>query len=80
MNLIQIFDDFQNLSKQQVDVVVCINRGNIPKQEDDHIKCDNKHMILELSNNGTFNASLLIPYPQPDIWYIAFQAVCYVNR
>ncbi|OXU28873.1 hypothetical protein TSAR_000403 [Trichomalopsis sarcophagae] len=67
------------LSKQQVNVSICISRGRVPKQITGHIKCDNSNTTRQLSTIGDMlDASLLIPYPQPGMWYIALQATCYM--
>ncbi|XP_058788865.1 post-GPI attachment to proteins factor 6-like isoform X3 [Phymastichus coffea] len=65
--------------KQQVAVDICISRGRVPKQLLGYITCDNMRTTIKLSTSGVYNSSLLIPYPQPDTWYIALQAICYVN-
>lgn len=36
-------------------------------------------MSMILSSFDKHNESLLIPYPQPDTWYVTLDATCYFN-
>jgi hypothetical protein len=74
------FHYFQSLSKQHVNVVICISRGRVPNQASANVTCDNTRMMMRLSSNDMRNSSLLIPYPQPDTWYIVLHTKCYMNE
>jgi len=38
--------------------------------------------MLNISSEGlaTVDATKLVPYPEPDMWFIAFQAKCIYNK
>jgi uncharacterized membrane protein len=38
--------------------------------------------MLNISSESlaTVDATKLVPYPEPDMWFIAFQAKCIYNR
>ncbi|XP_014474416.1 PREDICTED: uncharacterized protein LOC106744285 isoform X2 [Dinoponera quadriceps] len=63
-------------SKILVLVTMCIQRGRIPKLGEYH-SCQNDALSANLSSFDMHNASLLIAYPQPDMWYIIFDTICY---
>ncbi|XP_014213234.1 post-GPI attachment to proteins factor 6-like [Copidosoma floridanum] len=65
--------------KQQINVTVCISRGRLPKLKDGHMSCIDNHMTMKVSSSGPNSTNIMIPYPQPDVYYIAFTSTCYVN-
>lgn len=70
---------FQIITKQLVKVILCIQRGRIPNRIKNNIVCENSRMSMILSSFDKHDGSLLIPYPQPDTWYVTLDATCYFN-
>lgn len=67
------------ITKQLVKVILCIQRGRIPNRIKNNIVCENSRMSMILSSFDKHDGSLLIPYPQPDTWYVTLDATCYFN-
>ncbi|XP_054006508.1 post-GPI attachment to proteins factor 6-like isoform X1 [Hylaeus anthracinus] len=67
------------ITKQLVKVVLCIQRGRVPNRLKASIVCEDSKMLMNLSSFSKHDASLLIPYPQPDTWYVALHATCHFN-
>ncbi|XP_015126938.1 post-GPI attachment to proteins factor 6 [Diachasma alloeum] len=65
--------------KQTVVVFICVRRGRAPWRKKGEIFCDDDKMTMRLETNGKHDGSLLIPYPQPDTWYIGLQARCFID-
>ncbi|XP_063980870.1 uncharacterized protein Dhpd [Diachasmimorpha longicaudata] len=65
--------------KQTVVVFVCVRRGRVPWRKKGEIFCDDDKMMMRLETNGKHDGNLLIPYPQPDTWYIGLQARCFID-
>ncbi|KAL0107615.1 hypothetical protein PUN28_014724 [Cardiocondyla obscurior] len=64
------------LSTQSIAVTMCIQRDRIPKLEDRH-SCQKGSLMINLSSLNKRNASILITYPQPGVWYIIILPTCY---
>ncbi|XP_043483098.1 post-GPI attachment to proteins factor 6-like isoform X3 [Leptopilina heterotoma] len=67
------------VTEQSIEVIICIRQGRKPMRVKGKITCDEKKLMLNLSSYGKHNDSIMIPYPMPDTWYIAFQAKCSSN-
>ncbi|XP_015609576.1 post-GPI attachment to proteins factor 6 isoform X3 [Cephus cinctus] len=67
------------LTKQLILVTICIQRSRVPNRINGQIICDDENMSMTLSSYNKQDGNVLIPYPQPDTWYIGFQAKCYMN-
>ncbi|XP_076641591.1 post-GPI attachment to proteins factor 6 [Halictus rubicundus] len=68
------------MTRQVVKVILCIRRGRVPDRSRGNIICEDSRMSMNLSSSfDKHDSNLLIPYPQPDIWYVALQATCYFN-
>ncbi|XP_076619315.1 post-GPI attachment to proteins factor 6 isoform X1 [Colletes latitarsis] len=67
------------ITRQLVKVILCIQRGRVPDRVKGSIICEDSRMLMNLSSFDKHDASLLIPYPQPDTWYVALSATCHFN-
>ncbi|XP_047355138.1 post-GPI attachment to proteins factor 6-like isoform X6 [Vespa velutina] len=70
---------YETMTKQLIIVAVCIQRGHAPNILENKVVCEDKKLFMNLSSSGKHDESILIPYPQPDTWYIFLQATCYIN-
>ncbi|KAJ8678765.1 hypothetical protein QAD02_014552 [Eretmocerus hayati] len=68
------------LTEKQVQVLICISRGKVPRQEAELTICKSEQIMMQLSSSGRQNASIVIPYPEPGAWFISFQSVCKWNN
>ncbi|XP_066997236.1 post-GPI attachment to proteins factor 6 isoform X2 [Anabrus simplex] len=69
-----------NTSHQLLTVTACIRKGRVPSRVNRDIECSTDLLLSVSSKNSTtMDATKLIPYPEPDMWFIAFQAKCYAN-
>ncbi|KAG7206139.1 hypothetical protein KM043_003531 [Ampulex compressa] len=69
----------KSLSDQLVVATLCVRRGRVPNRVKGKIMCNDPSMFMNLTSDDEQDANLLIPYPQPDTWYIALHATCYTN-
>ncbi|XP_071439145.1 post-GPI attachment to proteins factor 6 [Hetaerina americana] len=77
---ISLDDQLLNTTKQLIVVTACIKQGAIPQVINSSIMCSFKlKMIVTSNNTSTIGATKLIPFPEPDIWFIAFQLNCFIN-
>ncbi|XP_043279412.1 transmembrane protein 8B-like isoform X2 [Venturia canescens] len=67
------------MTKQLVTIKACVKQGRKPDRINGDVRCPDKAMQLNLSSNDRRGSNLLIPYPQPDTWYITLQARCSFN-
>ncbi|XP_017879327.1 post-GPI attachment to proteins factor 6-like isoform X1 [Ceratina calcarata] len=65
--------------KQLVKVLICVRRGRVPDRVKSNIVCKNPEMSMNLSSSDKRDGNILIPYPQPDTWYVTLDATCYFN-
>jgi len=72
-----IFCFQQNSSFSLLSVQACIRKGRPPRFHNGTLRCE-PDLLLTLSsaNLSTLDASKLLPYPEPDVWFIGFQTVC----
>ncbi|KAJ9580903.1 hypothetical protein L9F63_023918, partial [Diploptera punctata] len=75
-DLIQV----RNATCQLVTVTACIRKGRVPSRNNGDIECPSE-LMLNISSESLANvdATKLVPYPEPDMWFIAFQAKCLYN-
>ncbi|XP_043605137.1 post-GPI attachment to proteins factor 6-like isoform X1 [Bombus pyrosoma] len=66
-------------TRQLVKVILCVQRGRIPDRIKNNIICENSEMSMILSSFDRHDGKLLIPYPQPDTWYVSLDTTCYFN-
>ncbi|XP_076760727.1 post-GPI attachment to proteins factor 6 [Xylocopa sonorina] len=66
-------------TRQLVEVKLCVQRGRVPNRIKGNIVCEDSKMSMNLSSFDNHDGTLLIPYPQPDTWYITLDATCYFN-
>jgi hypothetical protein len=72
---------FQNAGSQYLTVTACIRKGRVPSRISGNIECPPELMLNVSSESlATLDATKLVPYPEPDMWFIAFQAKCIYNR
>lgn len=71
---------FQTINDQEAIVFICVRRARVPHRLKGQIQCDNEKLTMQLSSKNKKSSNVLIPYPQPDTWYIALQASCYSNK
>lgn len=71
----------QNATCQRITVTACIRKGRVPSRNSGNIVCP-PELMLNISSEGlaTVDATKLVPYPEPDMWFIAFQAKCIYNK
>ncbi|KDR17993.1 hypothetical protein L798_07174, partial [Zootermopsis nevadensis] len=70
----------QNATHQHVVVTACIRKGRVPSRRSGNIQCPLELMLNVTSESlATVDATKLVPYPEPDMWYIAFQLKCLHN-
>ncbi|XP_050480954.1 post-GPI attachment to proteins factor 6-like isoform X2 [Bombus huntii] len=69
----------EKTTRQLVKVTLCVQRGRIPDRINNNIICENSEMSIILSSFDRHEGTLLIPYPQPDTWYVSLDATCYFN-
>ncbi|XP_012280579.1 post-GPI attachment to proteins factor 6 isoform X2 [Orussus abietinus] len=67
------------LSKQLVQLNICIRQARVPDRMNGRIVCHDRNMSMNLSSFDNHDGTLLIPYPQPNTWHIALEAKCYMN-
>ncbi|XP_015428982.1 PREDICTED: transmembrane protein 8A-like [Dufourea novaeangliae] len=68
------------MTRQLVKVILCIRRGRVPDRVKGSIVCEDSRMLMNLSSFDKHDSTLLIPYPQPDTWYVALHATCHYNE
>ncbi|GFG39492.1 hypothetical protein Cfor_00487 [Coptotermes formosanus] len=70
-----------NATCQRVTVTACIRKGRVPSRDGGNIVCP-PELMLNISSESlaTVDATKLVPYPEPDMWFIAFQAKCIYNN
>jgi hypothetical protein len=80
-NLILDLLILQNATCQHITVMACIRKGRVPSRNNGNIVCP-PELMLNISSEGlaTVDATKLVPYPEPDMWFIAFQAKCIYNK
>ncbi|XP_071863584.1 post-GPI attachment to proteins factor 6 [Bombus fervidus] len=66
-------------TRQLVKVILCVQRGRIPDRIKNNMICEKSEMSMILSSFDRHDGTLLIPYPQPDTWYVSLDATCYFN-
>lgn len=71
---------YKSLTNQLIIVEVCVQKGRVPNILENKTICVDERLSMYLSSSGKHIESILIPYPQPDRWYISLQATCYVNN
>lgn len=61
-------------------VSACIRKGRAPSHVNREIICPpSLQLNISSENVESMDATKLIPFPEPDIWFIAFQAKCFMN-
>ncbi|XP_015182403.1 PREDICTED: transmembrane protein 8A-like isoform X1 [Polistes dominula] len=71
---------YKTMTKQLIVVTVCIQKGHASNILENKIICEDEKLFMNLSSLNKHDESILIPYPQPDTWYISLQATCYLNN
>ncbi|KAK2589019.1 hypothetical protein KPH14_001862 [Odynerus spinipes] len=71
---------YKSLAKQLVIVEICVQKGHVPNILDNKMVCEDERLSMNLSSSDKHDESILIPYPQPDTWYIFLQATCYIKN
>ncbi|RXG61843.1 Transmembrane protein 8B [Armadillidium vulgare] len=67
-----------NATNQLISVIGCVKKGRPPLVNVDKLECE-KDLTLNISTASfkTVEDFLLIPFPEPDVWYLALHVVCY---
>ena len=65
--------DSQN---QSVEVYACLQKGRQPKVMNNSLTCDESSMIRIASDELPHTALMLVPYPEPGMWYLGLQVRC----
>lgn len=64
-----------------ISVLGCVRKGRAPDVVNGSLVCEEDQLTLNVSSNSrnTVEDIILIPFPEPDTWYLALQLVCYQN-
>ncbi|XP_071520688.1 post-GPI attachment to proteins factor 6-like isoform X2 [Panulirus ornatus] len=70
-----------NATRQLITVMGCVRKGRPPEVENDIIVCEEQQLTLNItsSSRATVEDFILIPFPEPDVWFLALQTICYYN-
>ncbi|ROT80497.1 transmembrane protein 8B isoform X2 [Penaeus vannamei] len=68
-----------NATSQLITVVGCIRKARPPEVKDDLLVCDDEQLTLNITSfsASTVTDFILIPFPEPDTWFLALQTICY---
>lgn len=74
-----IFSYFQNATRQLITVVGCVRKGRPPEVRNNSLICEEEQLTLNITSASslTVEAFILIPFPEPDVWFLALQSICY---
>ncbi|KAK3885702.1 hypothetical protein Pcinc_010089 [Petrolisthes cinctipes] len=70
-----------NATRQMISVLGCVRKGRAPDVVNGSLVCEEDQLTLNVSSHSrnTVEDIILIPFPEPDTWYLALQLVCYQN-
>ncbi|GLH12908.1 Uncharacterized protein GBIM_17566 [Gryllus bimaculatus] len=69
-----------NTTYHLLTITACIRKGRAPSHINWDIICPPSLLLnISTATPESVDATKLIPYPEPDMWFIAFQAKCYAN-
>ncbi|MPD00150.1 Transmembrane protein 8B [Portunus trituberculatus] len=59
----------------------CVRKGRPPELRNHSLVCDDDSLTLNITSasRSTIEDLILIPFPEPDIWFLALQLVCYYD-
>ncbi|XP_069945132.1 post-GPI attachment to proteins factor 6-like isoform X1 [Cherax quadricarinatus] len=70
-----------NATRQLITIVGCVSKGRPPEVRNGSLICEEQQLTLNItsSSRATVEDFILIPFPEPDIWFLALQSICYYN-
>ncbi|XP_076039876.1 post-GPI attachment to proteins factor 6 isoform X2 [Oratosquilla oratoria] len=68
---------FLNTTSQLIAVVGCVSKGRPPLIVDGQIQCEEQLLLNVTSRPSSSRGLLLIPFPEPDTWFLSLMAQCY---
>ncbi|XP_068218085.1 transmembrane protein 8B-like isoform X2 [Palaemon carinicauda] len=68
-----------NATSQLITILGCMRKGRPPEVKDEEILCEDQSLLLNITSfsSKTVEDFILIPFPEPDIWYLALQTICF---
>ncbi|XP_042228879.1 transmembrane protein 8B-like isoform X2 [Homarus americanus] len=68
-----------NATHQLITVTGCVRKGRPPDVKNDTLICGEPQLTLNVtsSSRATVEDFILIPFPEPDVWFLALQTICY---
>ncbi|XP_063843787.1 uncharacterized protein LOC135090714 isoform X1 [Scylla paramamosain] len=82
LNINILMDELlMNATHQLITVIGCVRKGRPPELKNHTLLCEGDSLTLNISSasRSTIEDLILIPFPEPDIWFLALQLVCYYN-
>ncbi|KAG0729782.1 Transmembrane protein 8B [Chionoecetes opilio] len=81
LNINILMDELlMNATQQLISVVGCVRKGRPPHTTNTAtLVCDSPHTTLNITSHShtTLQDLILVPFPEPDVWFLALQLVCY---
>lgn len=68
-----------NATSQLITILGCMSKGRPPEVKGETIACEDQQLMLNITSfsSKTVEDFILIPFPEPDIWFLALQTVCF---
>jgi len=75
INIALAMDTF-DAQNQSIEVYGCLEKGRQPLVRNDSLECDKNSLIKIASDEPPHTALMLVPYPEPGMWYLGLQVRC----
>ena len=75
INIAMGMDKFDS-QNQSVEVYACLQKGGQPKVMNNSLTCDESSMTRIAPDEPQHTALMLVPYPEPGMWYLGLQIRC----